>query len=229
MPETVQPTPGDGRPPAQTPTGEIVNQGATTPPTLTPPTSTPTTTPETKPDDNVALLNRKDEAPAGAPEAYAEFKVPEGFTLDAEVAKEASTIFKGMNLNQTQAQSLVDFYVAKTQEAAQQPYKVYEDTRKGWQAEVMANPEIGGKLNQVKATIGSALDGIGDSKLTETFKEVMNFTGAGDHPAFIQVFYKLAQMVTEGKPVSAGGPVGVRQPGTGQRSIAQAMYPNLPS
>lgn len=136
-----------------------------------------------------------------------------------------------MNLSQAQAQSLVDFYVAKTQEAFQRPYKAFEDMRKGWVEEVKNHPEIrGAGIDQVRATVARAINGLGDSALANDFRAAMDSTGAGDNPAFIRVFYRLAQMVTEGKPAIGGGPSahGQRQPGTAPRDPAKSMYPNLP-
>ena len=173
-------------------------------------------------------MNR--EAPSGAPEAYEAFKVPEGTELDAEVAKEAGTLFKGLNLSQAAAQQLVDFYVKKTNESFQQPFNTYQDIRKGWVEEAKGHPEIGKNLDQVIATVGRAIDGLGDAKLASDFRAAMDFTGAGDNPAFIRVFYKLAQMVTEGGAVKGTGPAatGQRSPTERPATAAHALYPTLP-
>lgn len=166
----------------------------------------------------------------GAPEKYEAFKVPDGFVLDDKVAAEASELFKASGLSQEAAQKMVDFYTAKTQEAFQQPYKAYKDMREGWVKEVKADPEIGGKLDQVKITIGKALDGLGDPKLAENFKAAMDLTGAGDNPAFIKAFYKMAQALTEGSSVVGRGPSagGQTAPGQGRVTAAKALFPNLP-
>jgi hypothetical protein len=170
------------------------------------------------------------EAPAGAPEAYEAFKVPEGTELDAAVAAEAGALFKGLNLPQAAAQQLVDFYVKKTTESFQQPFNAYQDIRKGWVEEAKNHPEIGKNLDQVIATVGRAIDGLGDVKLASDFRQAMDFTGAGDNPAFIRVFYKLAQMVTEGGAVKGVGPAatGQRSPGERPATAAHALYPTLP-
>jgi hypothetical protein len=134
-----------------------------------------------------------------------------------------------MNLPQAHAQQLVDFYVKKTQESFQQPFNTYQDIRKGWVEEAKSHPEIGRNLDQVIATVGRAIDGLGDAKLASDFRAAMDFTGAGDNPAFIRVFYKFAQMVTEGGAVKGTGPAaaGQQNPAQGPRSAAHALYPNL--
>ena len=220
----------------ETKTPEQLAAEAKTAPALTEPAKTPEqlaadAAAAAKAEGDKTLLNKKDEAkPAGAPEKYEAFKVPEGFVLDEAVAKEAGDIFKNLGLDQAQGQSLVDFYAAKTKEAAEQPYNEYLKMREGWQNDVKADPEIGSRLPQVKETVSRALDSLGDPKLAADFRAAMDLTGAGDHPAFIKAFYKLAQQVTEGKAVKGMGPstAGQQEPGKAPPSAAHALYPNLP-
>lgn len=155
--------------------------------------------------------------------------MPTGYELDKEVAKEASAIFKGMNLTQAQAQQLVDFYTAKTSESANQPYQAWQDMQEQWVKEVKNDPVMGHRLDEVKTTISKAIDGLGDPKLARDFREAMDYTGAGNNPSFIRAFWKLAQKVTEGGHVAGGGPSPAgQQQKPGQVSAAGAMYPNLP-
>lgn len=199
------------------------------------PTETATGEPaaEVKATDSKAkpsVLNDKGtEAAPGAPEKYEAFTVPEGFTLDEAVSKEAGELFKGLGMSQEGAQKLVDFYVSKTSEAAEAPMKLWLDTQEEWVNKVKTDPELGPKLPQVKATISKALDSLGDAKLASEFREAMDFTGAGNHPAFIRAFYKLAQRVTEGSHVTGSGPskLGQTRPGSTPDSAAKALYPNL--
>lgn len=228
---TDTPLPND--PASRTETGEILDQAPKTEPTTEGKTEPEAKTDATEPSkDKPSLLNEKKEEPkAGAPEKYEPFTVPEGFTLDEKVSGEASAIFKELGLDQASAQRLVDFYSSKTIEAANAPYELYSKMREGWQTEVRADPEIGTKLPAVKETISRALDSLGDAKLANEFRGAMDLTGAGDHPAFIKAFYKLAQAVTEGKAVTPKGPSveGQKAPGVGKPTAAQALYPNLPS
>jgi hypothetical protein len=204
----------------------------TTPPTPTPepiPTEkAETSTPSTS--EPKSLLNK--EPSKGAPEAYTEFKAPEGFQLDADVIKEAAPMFKDMGLSQEQAQRLVDFYVKTNQETLNQPYEAYKAMREEWVEQAKKHPEIGGNLDRVLTTVSRAIDSVGDATLAREFRQVMDMTGAGDHPSFIRMFYKLASMVTEGRPVMGNGPSRASQqdPNRGRpASAAAALYPNLPS
>ena len=198
-------------------------------------TTPPSPEPEPKPpsDDKGApsLLNQQDAAP-GAPEKYEAFTAPEGFEIPEEQHKEISELFKGLGISQENGQKLVDFYAKNMIEAADSPYKVWGETQKGWMDEIKADPEIGHKLPEVRATVSRAIDGLGDPKLAAAFREAMDLTGAGSNPAFIRAFYKLAQKVTEGTHVEGRGPSphGQAKGGTNQRPpAAKALYPDLPS
>jgi hypothetical protein len=212
----------------RTGTGEIADKGQTTDPKATT-EQTSTTTSETP-----SLVNEKtgsvvNQPAGGAPETYGAFTVPDGYELDTEVAKEAGAIFKGMNLSQADAQKLVDFYTAKTTASANQPFQVWNEMQEKWVKEVKNDPVMGPRLDEVKSTISKAIDGLGDPKLAQAFREAMDYTGAGNNPAFIRAFWKLAQKVTEGGYVSGNGPSPAGQKREGQLgSAAKAMYPNLP-
>lgn len=225
-------------------TGTTRTEGQTEPSLLTQQATTPETTPETKPETKTepSLLTQKEEKTEtkveGAPEKYEDFTVPEGYTLDEGVSKEFTEIAKALNLPQAGAQQLVDFYVSKTQEAFRQPFETYKSMIQGWQNEVKSHAEItaarssDGKLtgiDQVKAVVSRAIDGIGDPKLASDFRAALDLTGAGNHPAVARVLFRWAQQVTEGGAVRGGGPspLGQREPGAAPKSQAHALYPNL--
>lgn len=246
MPEP-SPSTNDSSGVTRTPTGEIQSPPNTSTQPSTPqdqvvrPPPSPSTTQETKPKQETktdgkasdkSLVNEKAEEPKGAPEKYEDFKVPEGYTLDSEVAKDASALFKRLDLNQSGAQELVDFYVAKTKEAFEAPFNAYMDKRQEWRDQVNALPEIGGsKLKSSQSSIAKLIDSIGDSKVSDAFREAMDLTGAGDHPAVVQALVAWAKRLTEGGAVKGNGPVteGQRDPNRPAPSAAQAIYPNLPS
>ena len=196
-------------------------------------TTTPTTTSATPGTDT--LLGEKSEPKvepkAGPPDKY-EFKAPadwadKGWELDPAILEKASPIFKEMGLSQEQAQKLVDFYAAQSatdHQATQDAIKTQSDA---WLTELKADPEIGGKLDSVKERVGRMYDAVGNPELVNAFKEQMNLTGIGNHPAFVRFMNAIADKFLEGKHVSGRGPVEVKSP-TGQApSVAQAMYPNL--
>jgi len=228
---TPPPLPNDAA--ARSPTGEILEPSQIAAQTTTPkPPTTPapdaTSTP--KPESTTPK-------PEAAPDAYT-FTAPEGYTLDDKLVAEVTPIFKELGLNQDQAQKLFDVHAKTLIEAAKAPQSTYESMRTEWTAKAKADPDMakatnGDKtgLDAVRLDMGRALDALGDPALAAEFRAAMDLTGAGDHPAFIKTFWKLAQFVTEGKHVTGAGPSphGQQAPGTNSRPTpAAALYPNLP-
>lgn len=182
--------------------------------------------------DGTSLLNKKDgdDKSTGAPEKYADFKIPDGLKANPEKMAEASTVFKELGLSQDGAQKLVDLYAKELTAAAAAPVNEWTKMRQDWQKAVANDSEIGGKLKEVRTTISRAIDSLGPA-LSKDFRDAMDLTGAGDHPAFIKAFYKFASQLTEGRHVPGSGPSqhGQRSPGNASGVGAAAMYPGLPS
>ncbi len=232
--------------PTAPPTGTESTPTTTTSTSSTPqPTQTPPSS-ETKPEakaDGSSLLNQKsdekdapkpDDKPAGPPEKYEAFKLPEGVELKPESLAAAQGLFKDLGLPQEGAQKLVDFHIKALQESAQAPLQAYQDMKDGWRKEAEALSDIGGQLGpggKVNVAFSKMLDSLGDSKLANDFRSAMDLTGAGNHPAFIQVMWKLSQSFAEGGHVTGTGPSkhGQTQPGARPPTLAQAIYPKLPS
>lgn len=192
------------------------------------------TTPEPKPSTETKVepkIEAKAE-PGVAPEKYADFTVPEGMTLNKEALEAALPVFKELNLTQEQAQKLVTVQTAREAALSKANQGDYASLRSDWRKEVFADTTLsaGGKIKpEVTQTIGRMIDGMGDTKLAGDFRQVMDTTGVGDNPAFVRAFFKLAQQITEGRPVQGAGPSpkGQEGPGSKPTSIANAMYPNL--
>jgi len=197
-------------PAARTETGEIIDRSAT------PPANEPAPEPKSE---------------SAAPVTYTDFSVPEGHTLDAAAIESATPLFRELRLTQDQAQKLVDFYSTQVGKINAENEGYMETLRTQWREELKSDKDIGGKLDQVKVDIGRAIDRLPQA-VREPFKEAMNLTGAGDHPAVIKAIHAFASLIGEGTHVSGGGPSPDGQSRTGvasRPSAAQSMYPNLPS
>jgi hypothetical protein len=152
--------------------------------------------------------------------------------INKEALEVAIPIFKELGLTQDQAQKLVNIQTTREAALSKLNQGDYASMREGWRKDVLSNPDLsaGGKVKpEVLQTIGRAIDGINDPKLAADFRQVMDTTGVGDNPAFVRTLFKMAQQLTEGRPVAARGPspAGQVAPGTKPTSIANAMYPNL--
>jgi hypothetical protein len=198
----------------------------------TEPKTEPSTETKVEPKVEAKTEPTKEGDKSTVPEKYADFKVPEGFTLNKDALEAALPIFKELGLSQDEAQKLVDIQTAREAALAKSNQGDYASMRKGWRDEVLADSTLsaGGKVKpEILQTIGRAIEGLGDPKLAGDFRQVMDTTGVGDNPAFFRAFYKLAQQVTEGRPVQGKGPseLGQKAPDAKPTSIANAMYPNL--
>lgn len=206
---------------------------------------------ETKPEEKT-LLNAESKKPEGegekksedkksegAPEKYTDFSVPEGYELDKGVTESASAIFKKYNLSQAAAQELVDFYSKHAIESSQAALKAVKDMQDDWANQTrQAFPEAFDAQGKIKSDskllvgINRMLDSLQDPKMVNDFRQAMDLTGAGSHPAFARIFNRLAEMLGEGTAVRGNNPSphGQTQSGSAQRrSAAQDIYPNLPS
>lgn len=205
-PTTTQQAPAPNTPEARTADGTIKDAGAPT-------------APETK-----------SATPPAAPVEY-KFTAPEGKTYDQANLDRAIPIFKELGLTQDAANKLVELQSQFAAEWATKQAEAVRTMREGWTTQLKADKDIGSKLPEVGATIGAAKNLL-KSDTRAAFEETMNATGIGDHPAFVKAFYELATLATEGKHVTGGNPSvhGQSSTGTaGPKSLASAMYPNLPS
>lgn len=226
-----------GQPPAQALDGTLINQ-ATTPPTTTDSSSTTQVPPKTEPkvepstpDPTKSALNKDAKPPEGAPEKYTDFKLPEGLKLQPEALTEVSTIFKGLNLSQDAAQSLIDFHAKQISTQADAPFRAVTELKTAWETDLKStygkDIEPGGK---VITSISRMIDTLPPT-MAAGFREAMDLTLAGSNPAFVAAFYELSQRVAEGKSVKGNGPSpgGQAAPDAKPKSVAQAMYPHLKS
>lgn len=162
---------------------------------------------------------------AKAPVEYKEFTLPEGVKADDPAVKAGIESFKAIaaaaGMSQDDAQKLVDQHFSDLREAANQPYKLWEDTQAKWQGEVKADPEIGGtNYEPMKASIAKAIDKFGGKEAAKV-REAFNFTGAGNHPEIIRFLSRMAKAVNEPGHV-AGGAAVTPDP----KNPASVLYPN---
>jgi hypothetical protein len=163
------------------------------------------------------------EKPAGAPEAYEPFTVPEGYELDAEMLGEFTPVLKELNLPQEAAQKVIDFapkLIEKT--VAQTQAKVLEQLGlKGastWAEAAKADKEFGGE--HLAENLG-----IANKALTAFFSKdaisALQKVGLGNHPELIRGLVKVGKAISEDSFVPGGKTAGATQ------SAAQRMYPNM--
>jgi len=177
---------------------------------------------EPKPED------KKPDAEGGAPEKYADFKVPEGFKFDEKALTEAQAAFKELGLTQEGAQKLIDTYAKNTQQAIEAPYKQWADLQKEWLGDI--HDRFGSKAETVRTDISKAIDSALPPSLARAFRGALDLTGAGTNPDVVEALSIMFKPFVEGPSIRPGGisPEANKAPNAPvQPSIAEAMYPHL--
>jgi len=173
----------------------------------------------------------KSDEPAPPP-VYDPFNLPEGVTLDKERSDKFTNILAELEttgkvnhtLVQQFGQKAVDFHleeVKRVTEEIQDMYKkTWERQKTEWKDSFLKDLEMGG--NRFQTTIDSALTFIrthgGTSEQQTEFRNLMEESGLGNHPAMIRLLANAGRAMAEGKPLAAQRPV----PAT--KSRIETMY-----
>lgn len=173
--------------------------------------------------------------PAPPPEVKFEpFTLPEGIQLDNDRVKEFTGLLADLetngklehNLAQEFGQKAVEFHINEVKRVAEDLTKFYQtawDKQKtDWKESFLKDPEIGG--NRFQTTVNSAISFIKTHGGTEDqqteFRNLMETSGLGNHPAMIRMLANANTAMSEGKPLAAAKPV------SAPKSKITAMYGN---
>lgn len=174
-------------------------------------------------EEKPAEQKAEDEAPKEEPKVelptYAAFTMPEGVEITDQAQLKQFTDLLGEyetqgniphELMQEMGQKLVDMYsgaLQKLQEATvQRQMTTWNETRAAWVQQIKDDPLIG--RNRFDTVLKDAVK-IRDRFGGEGFAEMLNYTGAGDHPGMmrfcnnIAAFLKKNGLLDEGQPVPA--------------------------
>lgn len=166
----------------------------------------------------------KPQEPEGAPEAYGDFEVPEGFELDAEVMGEFQAVAKELNLSQAQAQGLVNLQNQLMQKVEAARSEMLEsaltEQRNRWADEIKNDPELGGaNFEKTRATCAKAMQAFADDDLRILFNE----SGIGNNPAVVKLFHNIGKGLQEDRLVMPGVDSRSGEP----KRAADVLFPNL--
>lgn len=198
--------------PAETPSGK--------------PGSLVTSTTETKPAEEPKTEEPKKEE---APPAFdlSGLKLPEGVDPKNDPQlQEFAELAKETGLTLPAGQKLLDMYQKNVTEFASRSQKAWDEVNQKWEAEIRADPEIGGeKLSkEVLPAITRLIDDVAGDKLGPEVRKALDLTGAGNNPAMVRFLAKLATFHSEAKQHVQGNATSGKIAAPG----ASAMYPNLP-
>lgn len=165
--------------------------------------------------------------PAGAPENYEPFKMPEGMILDGERLNSFQEFARKNNWSQDQAQEAVDYYLKAQEEAMAGLETALSEKIKEWGDETRSDPVL--SKGDFDANMATAIKGVGEvqkmvsADFGDSAKDlvaVLEETGVGSHPGLVQMFYSLSKRLGEGS-LHTGAPGGVNGP----KSDADVLYP----
>jgi hypothetical protein len=162
----------------------------------------------------------KPKEPEGAPDEYAEFKMPEGMEIDQKSVERFAPLLKDLNLSQEQAQTLVDAQAEAVADAAKAQIERWTEVRTEWLDTAKADEEIGGdKFDGSLADATAALKEYGTPELLSAMDDL----GIGNHPEIIRFIARVGKDL--GEDTVRGG----NKSPAGDKTVAQLMYPTMKS
>ena len=175
----------------------------------------------------------------GSPEGgFTPFEIDKTFGFSEEQQKTYGEFAKSQNYTQEQAQANVTFFEKTLREMGDAAFAEEKAVREGWKKDAMNDEEIGGDdfkekhsiADQVMNSLGSpAKDDKGNPvRHPETGKPmsdigvIMEETGLGNHKAFIKMFYRLREVLSEDTLAGMTGGDNAPKP----KTAAEIMFPN---
>lgn len=157
-------------------------------------------------------------------ESY-QFTLPEGFTEDAGLQAEARSVLLDAGVKPEKAQGLIDLFGKAVKASQDRAIAAHNTEQQGWLNEINAMPEFQGPTRETSLqAIGRVFDEYG----TPEAKAAFNRGGVGNNPALVKMVLKMANVLTEGAPVTAPrGPAPVGKGGRVQpATVGQSLYPD---
>ncbi len=193
----------------------VVAPAVTLDPTLSVPAveKTPDGEAQVVADDPVAVTPK-------APAEYTTFTLPDGMEIDADLLSESSALAKELDLDQAQAQKLIDLQTKDHQRAQEAQSSDWVALNEQWVLEAGADKELGPTPAQFEANTAIALkavDVFGNDKL----RVVLTDTGAGNHPEMIRFMYRVGKAISE-DTVDKGQPRA-----QDLQSVAKRLFPSM--
>lgn len=150
-----------------------------------------------------------------------QLKIPETLEATDEIKSEFLGILNKDLPPEQRAQALIDLQSKIVQGMSEKANAAWAEQVGTWHKEIAADPEIGGQnAGPVVRKIGLLIDKIN----VPGFREAMDMTNAGNHPAVVRFMAKISDLLVEGGHVS-GTPATAAN---GDQSAALSrLYPTM--
>ena len=185
------------------------------------PNSSEPVTPETPPVETPpeALTNKPEPevvAPS-EPVTVDTLVIPEGLEVPEAARDKFLEILNGELSPTDRANALLTLQKETLEQAAVAAEDAFGKTQSEWQAEVKADPDVGGdKLQPTLTNIAKLIDEYGNQELRDVFA----VTGAGNNVHVIKFLSKLSEQLTESQ-------LAIGSPTASPDSTADKLYPSM--
>ncbi len=156
----------------------------------------------------------KDKA-AGAPEDYADFTVPEGIEMDADVLTQFKGIAKELGISQEDAQKFIDLQAGMESKRTEALQQALADQSQQWKDQIKNDKEFGGENYDSNVALAvKTIEAFGSPEL----RTVLNDSGLGNHPELVKFCHRIGKAISDDKLVMGG-----TQGGSSEMSIVDAF------
>lgn len=136
---------------------------------------------------------------------YSDLKLPDGIKADDPLVEAFAATASEKGIPQEMAETLIAAMAPKVNEMLRAPQEAWKTITNDWQAQIKADPEVGGTNYAAMQTTVAKL--LRDPAYCDPgIVEALDMTGFGNHPAAVRTFYRIAKALTEGTPVAPGKP-----------------------
>lgn len=171
--------------------------------------------PEEKPTEEAPEVKeepKEEPKPAEVVEPKYEFKLPEGVTFEEAKMGEVTKMFGDFEIKskvpheemQALGQQMIERHLQEMQRYTESLTQAWNKQKNDWKDSFLKDPEF---ANRTDTVLNSAIDTIsvygGNAAQQQEFRELMESTGVGNHPAMIRLLANVIQAKQEPKPLAA--------------------------
>lgn len=153
------------------------------------------------------------------PEDY-KLELPEGITADDPLLTAFLEGAAKGGMDNESVQAVISSFGPKLAEQMAAPMNAWTTLNETWQAEVKADPVIGGaNLPATIKTVADAISLVSTPEEAQAAREALTMTGAGNNPAIVRLMHRMASRLVEKGAVQGNSPAE-------SRSAAAVLYPS---
>jgi len=142
-----------------------------------------------------------DQGKPEAPAEYADFSLPEGVEMDAEVLTEFKGIAKELGISQEAAQKLIDLQGRLETQRADAIQQALADQSKQWAEQIRSDKDFGGENYDSNVAVAvKAIEQFGSPEL----RQVLNDSGLGNHPELVKFCHRIGKAISDDSLVLGG-------------------------